>query len=190
MPLLKHPGSKLLKIDWIPAKNFKEVMIHVLKLITFFTIAHALSLTVVVLDILVFPSSVFEAIIALSIALSAFHILRPIFSRGEWLIAFIFGLFHGFGFAEILLDIGLRGEHIALSLIGFNLGVELGHIVIVILVLPILYVLRKKKIFPTLLVYSATILIAIGLYWFMSRILGYDTILDSLITKIIGRFFY
>jgi hypothetical protein len=144
-------NKKWLQVNWEPVSDFKTTLLYVLKLITFFTIAHALTLTIVAFNVLELPSNIFEAIIALSIAVSAFHILKPLFKRGDWVIAFCFGLFHGFGFAEILLDIGLRGEYMALSLLGFNLGVELGHIVIIILVLPILYLLRNKKVYSKIL---------------------------------------
>lgn len=180
-------GSKYINAYWVPVDNFKSTLMYVLKLITFFTIAHALTLTVVAFNVLELPSNVFEAIIALSIAVSAFHILKPLFKRGDWIIAFCFGLFHGFGFAEILLDIGLRGEYMALSLLGFNLGVELGHVVIIILVLPILYILRKRKIYSKILLYGSIFLIIIGLYWFVTRLFEFSTPIDDFIDKAVRK---
>lgn len=180
-------SNKLINANWVPVDDFKTTLMYVLKLITFFTIAHALTLTIVAFNVLELPSNVFEAIIALSIAVSAFHILKPLFKRGDWVIAFCFGLFHGFGFAEILLDIGLRGEYIALSLLGFNLGVELGHIVIIILVLPILYVLRKRKIYSKILLYGSIFLIIIGLYWFVTRLFEFTTPIDDFLDKAVRK---
>ena len=139
-----------------------------------------------VLDIIPLPAPhSFEAIIALSIAFAAYHIIKPVFKHGDWIIAFVFGLFHGFGFAEILMEIGLRGEYVALSLLGFNVGVELGHIVIIILVLPILYFLRKRKIYPKILLYASLILIVVGLYWFITRLFDFRTPIDVFFDKAI-----
>jgi hypothetical protein len=180
-------STKFIKANWVPVDDFKTTLFYVLKLITFFTIAHALTLTVVAFNVLELPSNIFEAIIALSISVSAFHILKPLFKRGDWVIAFCFGIFHGFGFAEILLDIGLRGEYMALSLLGFNLGVELGHVVIIVLVLPILYVLRKRKIYSKILLYGSIFLILIGLYWFVTRLFDFSTPVDVFLDKAVRK---
>jgi hypothetical protein len=180
-------STKFINANWVPVDDFKTTLFYVLKLITFFTIAHALTLTVVAFNVLELPSNIFEAIIALSIAVSAFHILKPLFKRGDWVIAFCFGIFHGFGFAEILLDIGLRGEYMALSLLGFNIGVELGHVVIIILVLPILYVLRKRKIYSKILLYGSIFLILIGLYWFVTRLFDFSTPVDVFLDKAVRK---
>lgn len=63
-------------------------------------------------------------------------------------MVFIFGLFHGFGFASVLSHLGVLGEHMALSLFGFNLGVEIGQIAVIVVIFPILYMLRRHAFFP------------------------------------------
>ena len=116
--------------EWAALPHFRPAFFNVLKVVTFFTIAHTITLSLAALNIIVLPGRLVESIIAFSIALAAFHNIRPRF-RNEWMIVFGFGLFHGFGFASVLGDIGLTGEYLTLSLLGFNLGVEIGQIVII-----------------------------------------------------------
>jgi hypothetical protein len=105
--------------------------------ITAFTIAHSVSLSATVLGFARLPSAPVEATIALSIVLVAVECLRPeesLARRAPWLVAFAFGLLHGFGFASALLAIGVPERHVPAALLSFNLGVELGQIVVVSLV--------------------------------------------------------
>jgi hypothetical protein len=100
------------------------------------------------------------------------HVARP--GRLRWFIAFVFGLIHGFGFAGLLTQVGLPPDRIAPALLGFNLGVEIGQILLVALAWPILLALERGNRAHRLRVVhvcSAPILAA-GLYWFLSRSLG------------------
>ncbi len=156
--------------NWESVQEFKPAFFYILKVITFFTIAHTITLTLASLEIINLPSHIVESIIALSIGLAAFHNISPIFKGRDWVIAFVFGLFHGFGFASVLNDLGLTNEFLTLSLLGFNIGVEIGQIVIIALIFPVLYVLRKSKLYPKILVYGSIVLILISLYWFTERV--------------------
>jgi hydrogenase/urease accessory protein HupE len=101
--------------------------------VTAFTLAHSLTLALTVLGVLNVPAAPVEVTIALSIVLVAAECLRPggtLSQRAPWLIAFAFGLLHGLGFASALLEIGLPEEHVASALVCFNLGVELGQLVV------------------------------------------------------------
>lgn len=158
--------------DWIPVDDFKSAFWYIIKIITFFTIAHSITLALASLDIINLPSRIVESIIALSIALAALHNIIPIFKHKEWMIAFGFGLFHGFGFASVLGEKGLSGDYMVLSLLGFNLGVEFGQVAIICAVFPILYLIRKQKIYPFILKYGSVFLILISLHWFLER--GFD----------------
>ena len=173
---------------WIPIGNFKSAFINVLKIVTFFTIAHTITLSLAALEIIKLPSALVESIIALSIALAAVHNIYPIVAQGrEWIIAFGFGLFHGFGFASVLGDIGLSGESMTLSLLGFNLGVEAGQIIIVSIIFPVLFILRKNKIYKPMLIYGSMFLILIALSWFFDRSLGIDLPLDNFVEEIYAK---
>jgi hypothetical protein len=104
--------------------------------------------------------------------LAALHNITPVFKAKEWIIAFVFGLFHGFGFASVLGEKGLSGDFMVLSLLGFNVGVELGQVLIICAAFPILFLLRPFKIYPKILVYGSVLLILISLYWSIER--GFD----------------
>ncbi len=155
--------------SWMPVDDFKSAFFYILKIITFFTIAHSITLALASLNIINLSSRVVESIIALSIGLAAYHNITPIFKSKEWIIAFGFGLFHGFGFASVLGEKGLGGDYMVLSLLGFNIGVELGQVLIICMIFPILYLIRKHKLYPQLITYGSALLIFISLYWFVER---------------------
>lgn len=155
--------------SWLPVAKFKPAFMYILKIITFFTIAHSITLALAALDIITLSSRFVETIIALSIALAAVHNITPIFKAKEWVIAFGFGLFHGFGFASVLGEKGLSGDYMVLSLLGFNVGVELGQVLIICMIFPVLYLIRKSIAYPKILTYGSAVLIFISLYWSIER---------------------
>jgi hypothetical protein len=106
--------------------------------------------------------------------LAAFNNLVPFFSERGWLVAFGFGLLHGFGFANALRDLGLQHGQLALTLFGFNLGVEIGQLAIVALFLPIALSLRRVMFYPRVVLRlgSAAILI-ISATWLAERVLDF-----------------
>lgn len=178
-----NPGNarrvRLIDWGWEPVPKFKPAFIYIIKVITFFTIAHTITLSLASLQIINIPSRVVESIIALSIGLAAYHNIKPVLIGREWIIAFIFGLFHGFGFASVLGELGFRGEYLSLSLLGFNLGVEIGQVAIIAAIFPFLYLLRKRWIYPRLLIFMSGLLILISLYWFVERAFDIDLTLDE-----------
>ncbi len=171
--------------NWSPVERFKPAFIYIVKIITFFTIAHTITLSLASLQIINLPSRIVESLIAFSIGLAAYHNIKPIFKGKDWLIAFIFGLFHGFGFATVLGELGFKGENLSLSLLGFNIGVEIGQLVIIAAIFPILYLFRKLKLYPKFLVYLSILLIIISLYWLIERAFDIDLPLDEEINRIL-----
>lgn len=155
--------------EWMPVEKFKPAFFYIIKIITFFTVAHSITLALAALEIVSLPSRIVETIIAISIALAALHNITPIFKAKEWIIAFAFGLFHGFGFASVLGEKGLSGDFMVLSLLGFNVGVEVGQVLIICLVFPFLFLLRPYKIYPKILFWGSILLILISLYWGIER---------------------
>lgn len=166
---------------WKPVKGFKPAFIYIVKIVTFFTIAHTITLSLAALQIVNLPSRIVESVIALSIALAALQNIYPIFKGNDWLIAFGFGLFHGFGFASVLGEIGLGGQYMTLTLFGFNVGVEIGQIVIICLIFPVLYLLRNLKLYPKFLILCSILLILISLYWFTERFFEVDLLLGKFV---------
>jgi hypothetical protein len=127
---------------WVPGGSFRAAFFDVAKVVTAFTLAHSITLSLAVLGVVALPSRIVESAIALSVVLAALNNLFPVVAGGRWAAAFGFGLIHGFGFAGALQDLGLPTGSLALSLCGFNLGVELGQLAIVAAFLPIAFVLR------------------------------------------------
>ncbi|MEM6963221.1 MAG: HupE/UreJ family protein [Bacteroidota bacterium] len=168
---------------WIPVESFGTAFWYIIKIITFFTIAHSITLALASLNIVNLSSRIVESIIAFSIALAAFHNITPIFKQKEWIIAFGFGLFHGFGFASVLGEKGLSGDYMILSLLGFNLGVELGQVLIICMVFPVLFLLRKQKIYPAIIKYGSMVLIFIAMYWVIERAFDTDLTLGTYFWK-------
>ncbi len=170
---------------WEPAESFRTALIKLVAIVTFFTIAHSVTLSLAALDLVRFPSRVIESIIAASIAVAAAANLMPQLHIREWLIAFLFGLFHGFGFASVLGDIGLSREFLVLTLLGFNIGVELGQIAIIAVIFPILFVLRGTRLYRWIFRLGSAFLILIALHWVAERWFGWSIP----IRRIIGGFF-
>ncbi len=160
--------------SWTPVDRFKPAFFYIIKIVTFFTIAHTITLSLAALQIIRLPSWIVESVIAFSIGLAAYHNIKPIFKGKDWVIAFVFGLFHGFGFASVLGDIGLADEFLVYSLLGFNVGVEIGQLVIIALIFPVLFLIRKFKIYPRILVYGSIFLIITSIYWIIERVFDVD----------------
>ncbi len=144
---------------------------EIAKIITFFTIAHSITLSLVALNIISVPSFLVEPIIAVSIIYVGLENVLKTEQKKRWLIAYIFGLVHGLGFASVLHEIGIgTGTAIIMPLLSFNLGVEIGQFAIVLLVLPILWYLQKQTFYAKRLVPICSILIAVaGIYWLIER---------------------
>ncbi|MGX1166238.1 hydrogenase/urease accessory protein HupE [Bradyrhizobium sp. USDA 372] len=153
-------------------------LLPVVKIVTAFTIAHSLTLSLAALNVLVIPSRIVEPAIAASIVFVA---VENFFSRDidkRWRVAFLFGLIHGFGFAGALREIGLPPDAIVPALAAFNVGVEIGQIAIVALLLPVLGVLdrvtaagREQPARAARLVYVTSAMIGVlGGYWLLTRV--------------------
>lgn len=185
-------GSENIAADgrwyWKPVARFKPAFMYILKIVTFFTIAHTITLSLGALGIVNLPSRWVESIIALSIGLAAYHNIRPIFKGKDWVIAFVFGLFHGFGFASVLGELGFKGEYLSLSLFGFNLGVELGQVVIILLIFPVFYFMRKLRQYPKFMLWLSVLLIVVSLYWLVERAFEINLVVDDYIRKYGYRF--
>ncbi|MBC8094529.1 MAG: HupE/UreJ family protein [Akkermansiaceae bacterium] len=145
-----------------------------IKLITCFTVAHSLTLAVATLSLFEISSGVVEPLIAASIVYVGMeNLFRGDDPKGRWLLTFAFGLIHGFGFAGVLreLGVGANGSGIALPLISFNLGVELGQITIAALVLPLIWKLRTHPTFVRQWVPAGSVAVALlGTFWFAQRV--------------------
>ncbi len=154
-------------------------LVPVIKIVTAFTIAHSITLSLAALDIVVIPGRIIEPAIAASIVFVA---MENFFSRdvdSRWRVTFAFGLVHGFGFAGALREVGLPPNAVVPALAAFNIGVEIGQVAIVSIVLPVLIALdrlmatdRTKPVRAASLVYALSLLISLlGSYWLVTRVL-------------------
>lgn len=148
--------------------------------VTAFTIAHSITLAGSILGVVGLPSAPVESVIALSILFLATEILKKqpgaprLSERVPWIVAFVFGLLHGFGFAGALSEIGLPEGEVPMALLAFNLGVEAGQIAIVLAGAALLTLLRRfaPRLEPaTIRVATYAIGITAGI-WFVERLLG------------------
>jgi hypothetical protein len=138
--------------------------------VTAFTLAHSITLSLAALGVVSLPSRWVESAIALSVMLAALNNIWPLVYERRWVIAFCFGLIHGFGFASVLADLGLPQESLLIALVAFNVGVELGQLVIVGVFLPIAYTLRRTGIYQRVLVlYGSAVIALIALVWLIQR---------------------
>ena len=157
--------------EWRPAQSFRAAFVDVAKIVTAFTVAHSITLSLAALGVVSLPSRWIESAIALSVVLAALNNLFPIVARGRWIAAFGFGLVHGFGFAGALQDLGLPSGSLALSLAGFNIGVEMGQLAIVGIFLPIAFVLRSTWTYRRVLMAGGSAAIAtIAGVWLVERV--------------------
>ena len=157
-------------IQWAAVKNVKTAISGVLAVVTAFTLAHSITLGLTIFKWLEPSADFIEPVIALSVVAAALNNLLGWAALRRWQLAFAFGLVHGFGFANVLLDLGLPSDQLAIALGGFNLGVELGQIAIVLVFLPLAWTLRHTIFYRWVVVVGGSLAIAaLGLIWTLQR---------------------
>jgi len=143
----------------------------VVRIVTAFTLAHSVTLSLAALNLVALPDRIVEPAIAASIVWVALENL--LFRSAEWRragVAFLFGLVHGLGFAGALRELDVSGAALVRALVGFNLGVELGQVACVIVVLPLI-AWTSRPAALTRLPQAASILVALmGAFWFVERV--------------------
>jgi hydrogenase/urease accessory protein HupE len=143
-------------------------------MITSFTLAHSLTLALAALDVVTLSGRVVEPLIAASIVFVGIeNLVRHEEPKGRWALTFAFGLIHGFGFAGVLKSIGLgsAGSPLLASLFSFNLGIELGQLVVTAVFFPLLWRLRKLPAFARYSRPAVSVMVALGgTYWLVQRI--------------------
>ncbi|MGH8853473.1 MAG: HupE/UreJ family protein [Telluria sp.] len=157
---------------WHGRDSLRAGAIDVVRIVTAFTLAHSLTLTLAALGILNLPSRLVESAIAASVIVAALNNVWPVVDRGRALFAFGFGLLHGFGFASVLAGLGLPQDAMLLSLVGFNVGVELGQLAIVAAFLPLAYLLRHGVFYRRAVMVGGSAAIAlVAAVWLVERAL-------------------
>jgi hypothetical protein len=140
-------------------------LLNIVKIVTAFTLAHSLTLCLATLDLVTLPARLVEVGIALSIAYVALeNLFFATFDR-RWLVSFAFGLVHGFGFANVLKEMHLPTSGLAASLLFFNIGVEVGQILVVVLVVPLLWGLSRTPVHRATVKVLSVALLSAGVFW-------------------------
>jgi hypothetical protein len=146
---------------------------NIVKVVTAFTLAHSMTLSLAAFDVIRLPGRLTESVIAASIVVAALNNVFPRVTEGRWRIAFAFGLLHGFGFASVLAEMGLPQGARLVSLIAFNLGVEAGQLAVVLAVMPLAYLLRSTAFYRRgVMPWGSSAIAALALVWFTQRALG------------------
>jgi hypothetical protein len=158
---------------WQAVNRFGEAFVDVLKVVTAFTLAHSITLSLAALGVIELPSRGVESVIAASIIVAALNNVWPRVIGRLWMVAFGFGLVHGFGFASVLADLGLPRDALVLALVGFNVGVELGQLAIVVVFLPLTFALRRSVFYRRWVMVGGSVVIALlAAVWLVERAFG------------------
>ena len=132
---------------WESVERLKPALLEVLKVVTSFTVAHSITLGLAAFDVIRPEPKWVEVAIAASVGLAALNNLWTLLPEGRWSLAFGLGLLHGFGFVNAMQDLGAGAGGIWASVLGFNLGVEAGQTVIVVLFVPLAFALRNTRLY-------------------------------------------
>jgi hypothetical protein len=155
---------------WEPVPRVRPAFLNILKVVTAFTLAHSITLSLAAFGLVRLPSRLTESVIAASIIVAALNNVFPLVTESRARIAFAFGLLHGFGFASVLADMGLPSGARVLSLLAFNLGIESGQLAVVLAVMPIIYLVRCAAVYRrSIMPWSSAAIAALALFWLVQR---------------------
>jgi hydrogenase/urease accessory protein HupE len=157
-------------IALIVVSRFREIV----KIVTSFTIAHSITLILATLDVVRLPTRLIETCIAATVVYVAVENLWIKDTRHRWWLTFFFGLVHGFGFANVLREMGLPTVGLIRCLLSFNLGVECGQLCIAICLLPLAYALNHWKYGRSVAMGISILLALFGTAWFVDRLFALD----------------
>jgi hypothetical protein len=153
--------------QWQGTPHLAGAVKEVLKVVTAFTLAHSITLSLAALGVVSLPSRLVESAIAASVVVAALSNLRGTLESRRWIMAFAFGLLHGFGFASVLADLGLPQGALVLALVGFNVGVEVGQLAIVAVFLPVAFSLRATGFYRVGVLKFGSLLVALLASWWL-----------------------
>lgn len=155
---------------WVVQESFQAALIDIIKIVSAFTLAHSLTLAMAALGVISLPSRLTESMIAASVVLASLNNVWPMVTARLWAVAFLFGLIHGFGFANVLRDMALGRGGLLLTLFSFNLGVELGQIAVVAAVMPLAWMMRARPVYRRgVMLAGSGAIAAVAMMWLIER---------------------
>lgn len=177
-PLLVSGGR------WSRFGGVRYSLKRLLLIVTAFTIGHSLTLLLGALGWVWLPSQPVEVLIAVSILISAVHAMRPLFPGRETWIAGGFGLIHGLAFADTLTNLRLDAGPMTLSILGFNLGIELMQLLVIALTIPWLIILSRTSAYSWLRLTGAFLAAVVAGAWALERLTGQVNALTARIEQV------
>jgi hypothetical protein len=171
---------------WAGYGGFRYSITRLLRIITAFTIGHSITLLIGVLRIVSIPSQYIEITIAVSILVSAIHAIRPLFYGRELFIALGFGLIHGLAFSQTLQNLHLQSTDLALSVLGFNLGIEIMQIFVIAITIPWFVIMSKTDYFRPVKNGFAVIIGAAAIGLIVQRVTGDDNLLSTATDQLVA----
>ena len=155
---------------WRPVEKISQAILPVVGIVSAFTVAHSITLALAALKLVSLPSSFIEPAIAVTIMLAALDNIWPIFPVRRIVVTFFFGLIHGFGFASVLSELNLPTADFAWALLQFNVGLEMGQLMIVAVATTALFGLRDWRLYRTVVIRGGSVVaLAIAALWFVER---------------------
>jgi len=161
-------------------------IVKLVKTTTAFTIGHSLTLLIGALKLVQLSPQPVEILIAVSILVSAIHAIRPIFPGKEMYVAAGFGLVHGLAFASVLTNLNLGAGPMALSILGFNIGIELMQLFVILLVIPWIILLSGTTAYKNVRVAAAALAGIAAISWIAERITGTENIISKSVLQVSG----
>ena len=174
------------KKRWARFGGINYCLLRLFKLITAFTLGHSVTLLLGAMGWVLLPSQPVEVLIAISILVSAIHAIIPVFPGRETYIAAGFGLIHGLAFANTLAELTLDTSKLIISILGFNLGIELMQLFIILITIPALLVLSQTRSYAFLRVAGAVVAGICAAAWLVQRVSGQANYLTNLLDKMIA----
>ena len=155
---------------WRPVERLSQAVLPVVGIVSAFTVAHSITLALAAMKVVSLSPAFIEPAIAVTIILAALDNVWPIFPVRRIVVTFFFGLIHGFGFAGVLAELNLPTAEFAWALLEFNVGLELGQLLIVVCVTAVLFLLRQRPRYRSWVIrggsYAA---IVVGVLWLIER---------------------
>ena len=173
---------------WQALERVRPALWNLVTIVTAVVAAHAVALSLAALGLLRLPEALVETVIAASTTLAAANILFPLFRERLWGIVFGLSLFHGMGLAGGMMDLGVVDEHLALSVFAFILGVEVGQVLIVVVLFPLLFLVGRLTLYrKVLLPLAAMGLILVSGVWVIERAFGADIPMRELLPPAVQK---
>ncbi len=172
------------RTGWGHHRGFRRSLVKLLKIITAFTLGHSITLAVAALGWVRLPAQPVEILIAVSILISAMHAVRPIFPGREPWVAAGFGLVHGLAFAGAIAGFGFSTWYLALTVLAFNLGIELMQLAVVAAVIPWLLLLSRTRFYPPVRIAGAAFAGIAALAWIGERAFAWPNPVEGVVTAL------